>query len=160
MFSTVVLVIRRFSRSLFRRGSTTQNFGMAVGCRMSRRMARILPTRTEDKALQRCHLSAVPGAKTEGGRSSTAHLPAHSIRQPSGLAQCEKTFVAGCHDCDSTGCPRAQHIRVVNIRRRCGNSSKMQAKSIFPTGSANIYSVSAERRSRDHSPLGCGRSPR
>ncbi len=62
-------------------------------------------------ALQRCNLSAVPGAKAEGGRFLTAHLPCNSIKQPSDLARCEKTFVAGCHDCDLTGCPRAQHIR-------------------------------------------------
>ncbi len=119
----------------FGRDSTTQNFGMAVGCRMRRRMARILPTRMEDQALQRCTLSAVPGARTEGGRSSTVHLPAHSIRQPSGLARCDKTFVAGCHDCDSTGCPRAQHIRV---RRAAAKprplASGVRAKRALSTG--------------------------
>ncbi len=75
-------------------------------------MARMLLTRREDRALQRCNLSAVPGAKTEGGRSLTAHLPCNSIKQPSDLALCEKTFVARCHDCDLTGCLHAQHIRV------------------------------------------------
>ncbi len=112
----------------FGRGSTTQNIGMAVGGRMRRRMARILPTRMEDQALQRCNLTAVPGAGTEGGRSSTVHLPAHSIRQPSGLAQCDKTFVAGCHDCDSTGCPRAQHIRVRRAAKPRRLASGVRAK--------------------------------
>ena len=46
--------------------------------------------RTEDKAQQRCNLSAVPGAKTEGGRSTTAHLLSISAIQPSILASCAK----------------------------------------------------------------------
>ncbi len=59
----------------------------------------IQTTRTEDKALQRCNLSAVPGAKTEGGRSSTAHLPFISQIQPSDLAQREKP---SWHDATTT----------------------------------------------------------
>ena len=34
----------------------------------------------------------------------------------------------------------------VNIRQRCGHLAKMQAKSTFPTGSANIYRVKFGQR--------------
>ena len=128
MFSIPRRITRRFSRSSF-----GQNFGKAGGCIRSRRMARMVPTRTEDRALQRCNLSAVPGAKTEGGRSLTAHLPCDSIKQPSDLASCEKTFVAGCHDCDLTGCPHAQHIRVWRAAKPQLLASGVRAKPALST---------------------------
>ena len=57
-------------------------------------MAQSQTTWAEDKALQRCNLSAAPGAKTEGGIESACSIP--SIwPPPSGLARKRKTFAAG-----------------------------------------------------------------
>lgn len=42
---------------------------------MRRGLAQSKTTWAEDKALQRCNLSAVPGAKTEGGIESECSIP-------------------------------------------------------------------------------------
>jgi hypothetical protein len=146
VFSTMEQMTGRFSRSLLwhsewaqngdppstrsqrRKGTPTQRIRMAADCMKGRKMARMLPTRTEARALQRCNLSAVPGAKTEGGRSLTAHLPSTLIKSPSDLAPGEKTFVAGCHDCDSTGCPHAQQISVMKAAKPRTRTSGLRAK--------------------------------
>lgn len=58
----------------------------------------IISTRTEDRALLRCNLNAVPGARTEGRRSSTAHLPSNSTKTARDFGTMRSTFVARCHD--------------------------------------------------------------
>jgi hypothetical protein len=126
-------------RSQNGRGSATQNIGKAGGCKRSGLIARMLPTRTEDRALQRCNLSAVPGARC----SDRFGPKAGGLRSPTFLANrqnslwiwhdAKKSFVAGRHDCDLTGCPHAQQIcvrRAAKPRLPIGGAGKPRFRDI------------------------------